>query len=246
MPKFNPVKQPRVSDEIMGQLKKAILSGNYRAGEKLPSERELTDTFQASRVVVREAIRGLETAGFVTIRQGPRGGAYVQQLAFDRVYESFFDLFLAGRMSVAELIQLRQLLQPEVARMAAMNVTKVSAKQLKAALETETGRYRNHAEKVRSRMATDLVLAQMCGNRLYQAVAETLTRLTQEIIIAVKPEKVVFHDQREHDAIVKAVLDKDAPAAAAAMRRHLNSVGAGLVKLEKDFRCKLGVKAVNA
>ena len=112
---------------------------------------------------------------------------------------------------------------------------------LKAALKTETGRYRNHAEKVRSRMATDLALAQMCGNRLYQAVAETLIRLTQEIIIAVKPEKVVFHDQREHDAIVRAVLDKDAPAAAAAMSRHLNSVGAGLVMLEKDFRRKLGV-----
>jgi GntR family transcriptional repressor for pyruvate dehydrogenase complex len=241
MPSFSPVKQTRVSDEIMRQLKKAILSGQYLSGEKLPSERELTDAFQASRVVVREAIRGLEIAGFVTIRQGPRGGAYVQKLAFDRVYASFFDLFLAGRVSVEELIQARQLMQPEVARLAAMNVTPETARKLNAALKTETTRTADHEKRVRSRMATDLVLAEMCGNRLYQAVVETLIRLTQEIIIAVKPAKVVFHDQKEHDVIIDAVLNEDGPAAAAAMSRHLNTIGAGLVKLERDFRRKVGV-----
>jgi GntR family transcriptional repressor for pyruvate dehydrogenase complex len=56
MPRFNSVKTFRVSENITAQLKNAILSGDFKPGEKLPSERELTGIFQVSRVVVREAL----------------------------------------------------------------------------------------------------------------------------------------------------------------------------------------------
>lgn len=240
MPSFLPVKQIRVSDVVFKQLKSAILSGQFSPGQKLPSERELTETFQISRVVVREAIRSLETAGFVTIRQGPHGGAYVKELGFDRVFESFLDLFLVGRMSVAELIQVRQLIQPEVSRLAALHVNAASARLLEEALAFEAAPKPSHAERVKGRMATDLVLAEMCGNRLYQAILEPILRLTQEIILTVKPEKTVFHDHSEHQAIVDAVLAQNGPEAAAATSKHLNTVRSGLLKLEKDFRKRTG------
>ncbi len=240
MPKFTPVKQSRISDTVLKQLKDAIFSGGFQSGQKLPSERELTGTFQVSRVVVREAIRRLETAGFVEIRQGPHGGAYIKELGFDRVFESFFDLFLIGRVSVAELIQVRQLIQPEVSRMAALQVTRESARRLREALALEARTEPDPAQRVQNRMAMDFVLAEMCGNHLFRAILEPLLRLTQEIILAVKPEKIIFHDSAEHEAVIQAVLDQNGPEAAAAMTRHLNTVRSGLMKLEKDFRKKLG------
>ena len=85
MPKFIPIKPLRASEGIVDQLKKAILKGEFTPGQKLPSERELSEMFQASRVVVREALRTLELSGFVSIRQGPHGGAYVQQLGHERL-----------------------------------------------------------------------------------------------------------------------------------------------------------------
>ena len=60
---FTPIKQVRVYEEVLKQLKYSILAGRYRSGEKLPSERELSLQFQVSRVVVREAIRSLEMTG---------------------------------------------------------------------------------------------------------------------------------------------------------------------------------------
>jgi GntR family transcriptional repressor for pyruvate dehydrogenase complex len=76
MGRFKPIKQFRISEEVLSQLKESILLGKFKSGEKLPSERELTEEFQVSRGVVREAIRILEITGFVTMRQGPTGGPH--------------------------------------------------------------------------------------------------------------------------------------------------------------------------
>ena len=75
---FKPIKQIRASSEVGQQLKNAILDGEYKAGDKLPSERELIELFQVSRTVVREAIKSLEAGGLVEIRQGATGGAFVK------------------------------------------------------------------------------------------------------------------------------------------------------------------------
>ena len=69
---FTPVKQTRIAVEIVNQLKEAILSGRFNPGERLPTERELTEQFRVSRVVVREAVRELDIP-FVAIGGIDRG-----------------------------------------------------------------------------------------------------------------------------------------------------------------------------
>ncbi len=87
---FQPIKQSNATEEVLGQLKEAILRGTIKEGEKLPSERELSSFFNVSRGVVREAIRGLKATGFVEIKQGPLGGAFVKEISLgafrDRIY----------------------------------------------------------------------------------------------------------------------------------------------------------------
>ena len=102
MSHFRPIKQSRISEEVLRQLKEAILLRKFKSGEKLPSERELTEQFQVSRGVIREAIRALEITGFVITRQGPAGGAFVTELSFDHVGNAFLDLFLANRVSIPQ------------------------------------------------------------------------------------------------------------------------------------------------
>jgi DNA-binding FadR family transcriptional regulator len=242
MPNFHPVKTLRISENITTQLKNAILKGEFQPGEKLPSERELTQTFQASRVVVREALRALELAGFVNVRQGPHGGAYIQRLGYERLSEYYTDLFLAGELSVRELVQARVHLQPEIVRLAAENLTPESAARLEQALAREQGAARKHADWVRRNMATDYVLMEMCGNRLFQAMLDPLLRLTQEIVLVVKPRRTVIHDPREHEAIVDAVLSRDGRRAGRAMREHIENVGRSLIGLEEAYRRRKGLK----
>jgi len=128
MTTFKPLKQVRVYEEVLLQLKDAILSDRYGPGEKLPSERELSLQFQVSRVVIREAIRALELTGFVTLRQGPSGGAYVMDLSLEHLSNAFMDLFQANKLSARELIQVRLHVESEVSRLAAMNINDESSK----------------------------------------------------------------------------------------------------------------------
>ena len=135
MPNFKPIKQPRISEEVFNQLKEAILSNDFRAGDRLPSERDLAEQFQVSRVAIREAIRALENNGFVSIRQGAAGGAFVTDLTFEQLASACLDLFLANKISIHELHQVRMLIEPEVARLATLNANPEFAKRLLKAFE---------------------------------------------------------------------------------------------------------------
>lgn len=123
MPHFKALKQTRIYEKVMNQLKEAILLGEFKSGEKLPSERELTEQFQVSRGAIREAVRALETTGFVITRQGPAGGTFVTEPSFDHVENAFLDLFLANKISIPEMAHVRRIIEPEVARLAALNIT---------------------------------------------------------------------------------------------------------------------------
>jgi len=236
---FMPVKQNRIAVEIVSQLKAAILAGRFKTGERLPTERELTDQFKVSRVVVREAVRELEIKGLVKILQGPTGGAYVTDLSPDHLNNAFLDLFLYNRVSVAELIQARLLIECEVARIAAARVATESARRLQDALDAEQDDLVSHAEFVSNRLEFHYLLAEMSGNRLLQAISSALFRLTGDVILEVKPVRKVIHRPEEHTEILRAILTHDSDAAARAMQRHLENMGKRLTKLEGAYRKKM-------
>jgi DNA-binding FadR family transcriptional regulator len=238
---FTSVKQNRISVEIVNQLKGSILSGRFKPGERMPTERELTEQFQVSRVVVREAVRELEIKGLVKILQGPAGGAYVTDLSFEHLDSAFLDLFLCGKLSVAELIRTRILVEAEIARLAAADPDPENARRLKEALKAEEAEAVSQADLVSSRLLVHHVLADMGGNRLLKAIAGSLFQLTGEVILEVKPVQEVFHRQAEHAKIVRAVLAGDAATAAEAMQRHLDNMGKKLVKLESLYRRRKGL-----
>jgi DNA-binding FadR family transcriptional regulator len=236
---FTPVKQNRIAVEIVNQLKGAILSGRFKPGERMPTERTLTEQFKVSRVVVREAIRELEIKGLVQILQGPTGGAYVTDLSFDHLNNAFLDLFVYNKLSVAELIQTRILIEGAIVRLAAARVEPDAASRLREALAAEQSDSLSHADFVSNRLRVHHILAEMSGNRLLQAIASSLFRLTGEVILEVKPARKIIHRPEEHAEIVEAVLSGKPAAAAGAMERHLEIMGERLVKLEGVYRKRI-------
>jgi GntR family transcriptional repressor for pyruvate dehydrogenase complex len=114
MTPFKPIKQIRVSEEVVVQLKGTIMLGHFKPGDRLPSERELAEQFQVSRVAVREALRALENSGFIITRQGATGGAFVTDLTYKHLSKAFLDLFLAEKLSIPEMNQIRLMVEPEI------------------------------------------------------------------------------------------------------------------------------------
>src|SRR5437660_11467067 len=64
------IKKTRIHEEVVTQIHELIREGRLKAGDQLPSERELAETFQVSRASVREALRALETHGLINSRTG--------------------------------------------------------------------------------------------------------------------------------------------------------------------------------
>jgi DNA-binding FadR family transcriptional regulator len=239
MHRFKPVKQPRISQEVLRQIKEAILLGYYKSGEKLPSERKLTEEFQVSRGVIREAIRALEITGFVVTRQGPAGGAFVTELSFSHVGNAFLDLFLANRVSIPEMAHVRYFIEPEVARLAALNITKEGGERLLEAHDGEFAPVKNNADRITVMQRAHRVLAEICGNHFLEAVAKSMLKLTREIVEAVDPDHEALHLPGEHLVIIEAVLEGDDSGAVKAMSEHQEKFCARLVKMEEAYRKKV-------
>jgi len=72
-----PIKSTRIYQEIVRQVKAMIAEGRLRSGDRLPPERDLAEKFVVSRTSVREALRALESLGFVEIRAGE--GTFVRE-----------------------------------------------------------------------------------------------------------------------------------------------------------------------
>lgn len=236
-PVFKPIKPQKISEEVLSQLKKSILRGVFNAGDKLPSERELTEQFNVSRGVVREAIKALEVTGFVSIRQGPAGGAYVKEVNFDHLRGSFLDLYLANKLTMPELIQFRIFVEPEVARLATRNLNGDYRRRLEEAMAGEREQFETHDERMIKLSMVHFILAEMCGNQLFEGMVNTIIKLTHRIVAVSEldnPERL--HAVGAHDGIVKAVLLGDAKAAGQAMLEHLQAFTKSLLKMDEYFR----------
>ena len=95
----------RISHLIEEQIKQLIFDNHCQVNDKLPAERELAEIFQASRTSVREALRSLEKAGFLTIRKGNKGGAFVSKIDPRLVVDSLNNMIRVGQVSHEEILQ---------------------------------------------------------------------------------------------------------------------------------------------
>jgi len=243
MPDFKPIKHPRVSESVFGQLKEAILSNDYKAGDKLPSERELAEQFQVSRIAVREAIRALENKGFVAIRQGAAGGAFVTDLTFEQLASACLDLYMARKISVHELHQVRILIEPEVARLATVNANPDMKDRLLRAYEAEHPPGASLNADIASATKVHFVLAEMCGNRFFEAIIISVIKLNAMILEELKPHPPYsIHPPGLHHALVEAVLSGNPDAAADAMRNHAREFYQNLMRLEREYRGRVDME----
>ena len=123
-------------EDVVNEIKKAILSGKYKTGEALPSETELARQFGVSRPVIREGIRVLQSRGFLEIRRGTTGGAFVRDLHQLPFMEDFADLIRYRRVKVDHLAKARLLLEPEVCRLTAQNASEKQIRELQNLLDS--------------------------------------------------------------------------------------------------------------
>jgi DNA-binding FadR family transcriptional regulator len=233
---FKPIKANRASEDVVSQIKEAILSGRFVSGSKLPPERELTKEFQVSRGVIREAIRILELSGFLLVRQGYGGGAYVTELNLSHVGKAFLDLFQSSKLTIAEVVQVRLYIEPEVSRLAAVNFNGSHLEMLEEAEADEHLPYQSYADRIVRLTRVHKVLASICGNQFFEAIVRAMLKITADVVLKAATDINGLHGPGEHLSLIQAVKEKDGDRAAAEMRQHLQQFSNTLVEMEGVYR----------
>ena len=126
------IKKTRIYEEVVNQIHELIREGKLKAGDQLPSERELAETFKVSRASVREALRALETQGLVVSRTGT--GTFVADLPIELLVAPLASLLIKHKKALADIFETRRLIEPRIASLAAERVTDRDIEQVEQSL----------------------------------------------------------------------------------------------------------------
>ena len=225
---FSPVRAERVSQLIEGQLKEAIITNHYRAGDKLPSERELADMFSASRSSIREAIRSLERSGFVVVKKGVQGGAFVIQKGNSKPMVDYLrDMMRLRQVSLEEILQVRLIIEPEVAAAAAQKATPKDIELLEQITRDHLAGFdsENPVMQFDRNPRFHRIIAEISGNQVFIIIMQILLEIHAFRMNQFKlDEKTMQSITHQHGDIIAALKKKDKELAFAEMKKHVLAV----------------------
>ena len=226
MGNFKSLKKPLLSREVQMAIKQAILEERFKAGEKLPSERELVEQFQVSRVTIREALSNLQSSGLITIRRGVKAGAYVAEPSSDQITESLLNLMSLGRIDYSHLIDARLYIEPRAAEIAAKYRSDEDIERLKALLvQAEQRAEQSRKESRLLNVSFHCEVARISANPIIVFITESITQSYSALIIEKthtklgRPSIQKFID--EHRLILDAIIKQNSAEAYEKTRRHL-------------------------
>jgi GntR family transcriptional repressor for pyruvate dehydrogenase complex len=211
----------KLYEGVTNAIAQAIAEGRYQPGQKLPSERELTETYGVSRATVREAMIALSIRGLVEARHN--AGVYVADVAPPPAPAPDLDI------GAFELTEARKLIEGEAAALAAKCITDEEVGQLYALLDRMKHDFDQDVMDDAADRDFHFAIARATRNAALCMVIETLwdlrykAPLTREIFRRARTVGIsAFVD--DHRAVVDALRDRDARAARAAMQAHLTNV----------------------
>jgi DNA-binding FadR family transcriptional regulator len=220
------IRVPKAADLIAAEIRAAIVSGELREGDWLPSEAELVTRFGVSRPTMREAFRVLEAEGLINVRRGPRGGAQVH-LPTEDVAARHAALVLQLRgVSLEEVYATRAMVEVPAVGIVARKRTAKQLQQLKALLRREAElEHRDLMHELVTMQEFHVAVVEMAGNEtitFLSMMVHEVTRRSVDSWLATHEggaDFVPFH--RGHRKLVDLIEARDAEGAERLWRAHL-------------------------
>jgi len=221
------IKKTRIHEEVFSQIHELIKEGRFKARDQLPSERELAETFKVSRTSVREALRALETQGLIVSRTGM--GNFIADLPVESLVGPLARLLIDEKKALADVFEMRKLIEPHIAALAAERATKrdiahmkkIVAKQVEAVNRGETG------------VEADAELHYSIGHATRNQALQKLVSGLMEMLSRSREESLQTSDRRNasidtHRRIIAAIEKHDKNRARSEMLRHIEEVEASV------------------
>lgn len=226
---FEKISPERVSDTVIKQIERLILRGILRPGERLPSERALSEKMGVSRPSLRDAIADLEARGLLATRAG--SGIFVADVLGSAFSEPLIALFSSHQEALFDYIAFRRDLEGLAAERAASLSSDTDLKVISAIFRKMEAAHnkRNPAEEAALDAEFHMAIVEASHNvfmlHMMRSMFEMLRAgvfYNRKIMFKVRTTREALLDQ--HRAIHDAILDRDPRAARLAVERHLGYV----------------------
>ena len=222
-PRFQAVRKGRRYEQVAEQIQQLIAQGVLKPGDKLPAERELAAQFGVGRSSLRDAIRTLEANGLVESRHG--AGTVIRDLSTESLVVPLARALVRKREMVAELLDVRRMIEPALAARAAQNATREEIAALETILARQEAKIGRGEDAIDEDSAFHDAVARAARNGVVLKVLDVLMDLLRESRErSLQVPGRVERSYAGHQRIFRAIKRRDPEGAEAAVKQHLKEI----------------------
>jgi len=234
---FVPLRLQSAGEQVAERLVTALALGEFVPGQRLPTERDLAATLGVSRTTIREAISRLSALGYVGVRRGRLGGAFVQSGPGPEADEMIRRTLIPNWGQLEDLFDFRTLIEPLIARTAAVRRTAEDAARIRELLEAYRGAGSDRTASSDADRALHGAIAAAAHNPY---LSDLSARIRQGVSLGfgAEPYSAAIRERAilDHGELASAVIAGTADRAAAIAARHFTITEASLRELHDRTR----------
>jgi GntR family transcriptional repressor for pyruvate dehydrogenase complex len=220
---LTPVRRRRLYEDVVQQLQQLISSGRLEPGDRLPSERDLSEQLAVSRTSVREALRILEARGMLEARPGQ--GLFVRGRRTEEIVSILAAYLVRERESFVEVLDVREALERKAAERAAILATTKDLDALKAAVIAMQEEVLEGRIPLDSDTDFHRALAVASRNEVLRQMLDTVMGLMSQRRREVFNEYGGILVLHQHANIYRAIKNHDSKSAGELVSAHLKELG---------------------
>jgi GntR family transcriptional regulator, transcriptional repressor for pyruvate dehydrogenase complex len=234
------------TDEIVDAIKGMIVEHGLEPGDRLPQERELMAQFGAAKGTVREALKSLEVQGLIRTRTGPGGGAFIERMSEGRAMSLLSNFLFAKDLTIAQIYDLRKLLEPQAAVEAIGVIDEAGFARLNSIIAIYDHEPKDAEERWNQRMAElDFhgVIAEYCPNPILAFTCRFLQRLLKDLAVCqdiyADPAPVLRQSGIQHQRnLIEAMRQKNKDAVHRILTEHMREAEGHMLGLEAKLESR--------
>lgn len=208
--------------KVIDYLRDMLYTGRLRSGDKMPSERKLSEDLGISRSYVRMAVQKLEFYGIIQTQ--PQKGSVVMDIPSDQLESLLSDMFKVSRYDFSSLVDVRLLLETEAVRLSALNRTEDDLLAMESAM-IECERFFGTEQRVAKDYAFHQSLVHGAHNPVISSLLLVITpdvlKYYQKYKVCSVPVEAV---KQEHRSLLEHIRNRNPEQAVAQLRNHLDSL----------------------
>lgn len=216
------IRETSLTEKAQQQVEALIVNGTLKAGDRLPSERELTEQLKVSKTVIREAVRSLVAKGLIDVRVG--SGMFVRGVNADVMTQPMNLLLRSNVLKPDDVFEVREALEVTIAGLAAARATEEHIKAMAENIKALKSAQLSAADYAELDVGFHRLLGQAAGNPLFAFLLNALNDVMIEVRLrafSIGEGRTVAHALQEHSRIFERIKARDVEGARAAMEKHL-------------------------